>query len=142
MVQQPQFGIGDATFQAVGGEDDIKKLVNAFYDIVASDPKTADLNAMHGGELDASRDKLYRFLCGWMGGPKRYREKYGPIDIQDSHAHLVIKQQDRDQWLWAMEQAISRQSYPPDLAEYLLKQLTVPADRILARHQSRSQSAQ
>ncbi|WP_317931864.1 group II truncated hemoglobin [Halioxenophilus sp. WMMB6] len=135
MSEVQTYGVGDATFRAVGGEAGVYRLVNAFYDIIASSPETEALHQMHNNDLTESRDKLFRFLSGWMGGPKLYRERYGPIDIINSHAHLPITDAGRDAWLWAMTKAIGQQHYPQDLADYLLKQLTVPADRILTRHQ-------
>ncbi len=138
----PSYGQADATFQAVGGETGVKKLVDCFYDILDTSERTQRIRAMHAPDLSISRDKLFRFLCGWMGGPKLYRETYGPIDIVNGHARFPIGQDDRDAWLWAMGQAIEQQNYPQTLAEYLLIQLTVPADRILAKQQSQQQSEQ
>ncbi len=132
----PDYGHRDTTFQAVGGERGVKQLVEAFYDILAGSQNTRALKDMHPVDLSESRDKLYRFLCGWMGGPKRYRERYGPINIIASHRHLQINQDLRDQWLWAMHQAIAKQDYSDTLAEYLMAQLSVPADRILAHQQT------
>ncbi|MGB1580523.1 MAG: globin, partial [Nevskiales bacterium] len=79
-----------------------------------------------------SRDKLARFLCGWMGGPRRYAEKYGPINIPGAHSHLGIGPAERDQWLHCMEEALAMQDYPDSLKQYLAEQLAVPAGRILA----------
>ena len=137
-----EYGHGDATFQAVGGETGVFKLVNTFYDIMDSATEAIKIRAMHGDDLSVSRDKLFRFLCGWMGGPKLFRERYGAIDIVSAHSHFAVDKSDRDAWLWAMSEAIKTQGYPQPLADYLLKQLTVPADRILAKHLAQQQSQQ
>lgn len=136
------YGQGDATYQAVGRDRGIKKLVDDFYDIMSESKNTQTILNLHPSNLSISRDKLYRFLSGWMGGPKLYRERYGSIDILRSHAHLPIDQSARDAWLWAMQRALKKQNYPPALADYLLKQLTVPADRLLAQYQSQQQASQ
>ena len=138
----PPYGQGDATFQAAGGEPGVLTLVNTFYDIMDASTETQQIRAMHAEDLAISRDKLYRFLCGWMGGPKLYRERYGPIDIIRSHTHFSVTEDDKNAWLWAMQRAIEAQNYPQSLADYLLKQLTVPADRILAKHQMMQQNQQ
>ena len=130
MSETPKYGTDDATFQAAGGEPGIRRLVDAFYDIMDSDARFAEIRNMHPDDLEVSRDKLARFLCGWMGGPRRYREKYGPITIPGAHAHLGVTAKERDQWLTCMGDALATQDYPESLVHYLLEQLAVPAERI------------
>jgi len=126
------YGDGDATFQACGGEAGLRKLVEDFYAAMDTLPIAARIRALHPPDLDVSIDKLARFLCGWTGGPKRYSEKYGPIQIPVAHAHLPVGAAERDAWLACMQHALARQPYPQDLTEYLMEQLFVPADRIRA----------
>jgi hemoglobin len=126
---QAPYGQGDASFQAAGGQQGIEKLVDAFYDAMASLPEAAKILAMHPADLTESRDKLSRFLCGWLGGPKRFSEKYGAIRIPFAHAHLAIGPQERDAWLRCMEVALASQPYEPAFKDYLMKQLFVPAER-------------
>jgi len=129
----PMFGIGDASYQAAGGESGIRKLVDAFYDEMEIEPVAAKVRAMHPADLATSRDKLARFLCGWLNGPNRYREKYGPISIPGSHAHLSIGPRERDAWLLCMERAIAKQPYSDAFRHYLYAQLSVPANRVVNR---------
>lgn len=126
-----QFGQGDASFQAAGGIDGIERLVDDFYRIMDESDEAAGVRAMHPENLASSRDKLARFLCGWLGGPKRYAEKYGPISIPQSHSRWPIGEEESKAWLLCMERAIGRQPYSPEFAEYLLRQLGVPASRIV-----------
>ena len=124
------YGDGDASFQAAGGEPGIRRLVDAFYDRMGTDPRFAGIFAMHPADKSVSRDKLARFLCGWLGGPKRYHEKYGPISIPAVHQHLQVTELERDLWLECMGRALNQQDYPLALIEYLLRQLFIPAERI------------
>ncbi len=39
MSDEPSYGTGDATFRAAGGEAGIRRLVDAFYDIMERDPR-------------------------------------------------------------------------------------------------------
>ena len=126
----PRYGEGDATFQAVGGEQGVGALVDEFYRIMATNPAYATIRGWHPDDLTESRDKLARFLCGWMGGPRRYSEKYGPMSIPGVHAHLDVGEAERDQWLDCMADAIAARDLPRDLADYLLRQLAVPAERV------------
>lgn len=127
------FGIGDASFQAAGGEPGIRKLVADFYDRMGSDPRFTTIFKMHPDDLDVSRDKLARFLCGWLGGPKLYSEKYGSISIPRAHEHLAIATPERDQWLDCMREAVAAQSFAADFKQYLMEQLFVPAEGVRRR---------
>lgn len=131
--QKPTYGIGDASFQAAGGEAGIRRLVDAFYDLMGSDPRFATIYAMHPDDKEISRDKLARFLCGWLGGPKRYHEKYGSISIPRIHEHLAIASDERDQWLTCMAEAVAAQPFEPAFKRYLLEQLFVPAEAVRRR---------
>jgi hemoglobin len=125
------YGEGDASFQAAGGIEGITQLVDDFYELMDSLPEAAAIRRMHPRDLTESRDKLARFLCGWLGGPARYNERYGRIRIPVAHEHLRIGPAERDAWLLCMEHAIARQPYRPDFAAYLLAQLRIPAQRVL-----------
>lgn len=129
----PTYGVGDASFEAAGGEHGIRRLVDDFYDAMDRLPAAAAIRAMHPADLTIARDKLWRFLCGWLNGPKRYQEKYGPISIPGTHAHLEIDTAARDAWLACMHDALVRQTWPDDFKRYLLRQLSVPAERVRNR---------
>lgn len=124
------YGEGDATFRAAGGQEGIFNLVNTFFDLLRDTPAYREIWDMHPGDKDMSRDKLARFLCAWTGGPRLYREKYGPISIPPAHAHLKIDPRLRDKWLSCMGEALEACGYPEDFRVYMLAQLGVPAERI------------
>lgn len=132
------FGQGDASFQAAGGIEGIEQLVKDFYAYMDTLPEAAIIRAMHPKDLSKAQDKLARFLCGWLGGPKRYAEKYGPISIPQAHTRWPIGEAESAAWLLCMEKAIARQPYTPAFAEYLLAQLRVPAGRIVQVQQKRN----
>jgi len=124
------YGDGDATFRACGGEAGLRQLVEHFYAAMDSLPEARGIRDLHPPDLAVSIDKLSCFLSGWTGGPKRYSERYGPIQIPAAHRHLPVSTEERDIWLDCMQRALERQPFPEDLRRYLLEQLTVPAERI------------
>jgi len=124
------YGQGDSSFQAAGGELGIRKLVDDFYDVMASDSRYQTIYSWHPENIEQSRDKLARFLCGWMGGPRRYQERYGSISIPGVHAHLRVTEVERDLWLQCMTDALGQQPYPTEFKNYLITQLAIPAERI------------
>ena len=127
------YGTGDASFQAAGGVDGLRRLVDNFFDRMGSDERFATIHDMHPEDKETSRDKLHRFLCGWLGGPKLYREKYGSIGIPRVHAHLPITVAERDQWLTCMKESVEEQPFAEDFKKYLLEQLYIPAEAVRRR---------
>jgi hemoglobin len=128
-INSSNYGEGDASFNAAGGVEGINKLVNAFYDAMETLPQAQHIREMHSQNLDESRDKLTRFLAGWLGHPKLFSEKYGPIRIPVAHRHLSIGPAERDAWLACMQIAINEQPYPQEFRDYFMKQIYVPAER-------------
>jgi hemoglobin len=131
--QHRPYGTGDASFKAAGGEAGIRRLVDDFFDLMGGDARFATIYGMHPEDKDVSRDKLARFLCGWLGGPKLYHEKYGAIGIPRVHAHLAIATRERDQWLTCMGESVARQPFADDFRRYLMEQLFVPAEAVRRR---------
>ncbi|WP_319782119.1 group II truncated hemoglobin [Oceanisphaera sp. IT1-181] len=133
MNNLPIYGQGDSSLQAAGGFAGLQKLAADFYQAMNTRADAAIIRAMHPADLSDSTDKLARFLTGWLGGPSLYREKYGPISIPRAHAHLAIGPNERDAWLACMAEALSLQNYAPEFNDYLLRALSVPAERCRTR---------
>ena len=131
VVDESEFGVGDGSYRAAGKREGITQLVDAFYRIMDELPEAQTIRHMHPRDLTVSRDKLARFLCGWLNGPALFSEKYGPIKIPSAHAHLRVGPDEREAWLCCMELAIEEQGYSPEFAAYLIRELRVPAERIV-----------
>jgi len=127
------YGFEVASFQAAGREVGIRKLVDDFFARMGSDPRFETIHAMHPEDKEVSRDKLARFLCGWLGGPKLYQEKYGGISIPRVHEHLAIATPERDQWLSCMRETVAEQPFDAEFKTYLMQQLFVPAEGVRRR---------
>ncbi len=93
-------------FDQMGGEARVKALAERFYDLMDLEPAYAQLRAAHGPSLDSARDKLFWFLCGWLGGPQHYVERFGHPRLRARHLPFAIGIQERDQWLACMDQAM------------------------------------
>lgn len=124
-----KYGQGDASFRAAGGYDGIKALVDQFYLEMGRLPEAKAIWAMHSHEdMALIHDKLTRFLCGWLGGPRLYREKYGPISVPAFHKQFPIGVAERNAWLLCMKTAADKQPFSESFKHYLLEQLYRPAD--------------
>jgi hemoglobin len=93
-------------YDLIGGETRLRELVDRFYDLMELEPEFAGIRAMHPPSTDGSRDKLFWFLSGWMGGPDLYIERFGHPRLRARHLPFAIGGDERDQWLRAMAWAM------------------------------------
>ena len=101
--EKPPF---ETPFEWIGGEAQVRALVDRFYDLMDLEPGYRELRAAHGPSLDSARDKLFWFLCGWLGGPDYYQERFGHPRLRMRHMPFSIGIVERDQWLACMDQAM------------------------------------
>jgi hemoglobin len=101
----------ESPFAWIGGEERVKALVERFYDLMDLEPAYTALRGAHGSTLDNARERLFWFLCGWLGGPQHYTERFGHPRLRQRHmpqhsggGSIGIKE--RDQWLACMDQAM------------------------------------
>ncbi len=67
----------DTPYSALGGDAGVRRLVDAFYGLMDVVPEYHCIRKLHPRDLAGSREKLYLFLSGWLGGPPLYVEKFG-----------------------------------------------------------------
>ena len=115
-------------FERLGGEARVRALVDRFYDLMDLEPDYAELRAVHGATLDKARDKLFWFLCGWLGGPQHYVERFGHPRLRARHLPFAIGIRERDQWLACMKQAMEEQGVESALADRLAEAFFNTAD--------------
>jgi hemoglobin len=93
-------------FQLIGGEAGVRRLVEAFYDVMERDPALKRLRALHAEDLGPMRERLADWLTGWMGGPRVYAQRHpGRPCIVSAHAPFPIDAQTAEDWMGAMRQA-------------------------------------
>ena len=93
-------------FEWMGGETKVKALVDRFYDLMDLEPGYTALREAHGTELERARQNLFWFLCGWLGGPQHYTDRFGHPRLRARHMPFKIGIKERDQWLACMDQAM------------------------------------
>ena len=67
----------DTPYALLGGNASVRRLADRFYALMAGVPEYRGIRKLHPQYLPGFREKLYRFLSGWFGGPPLYVEKYG-----------------------------------------------------------------
>ena len=122
-------------YQALG-EEGIRKICNAFYDIMEDLPEAADVRRMHADDLEPMKVKLADYLTGWMGGPPLYADKHGTVCMTTPHEHYPIGPRERDQWLLCMEKALIATEVEEEVRDMLKQPLFRVADAVRNRAES------
>ena len=117
-----------SAFERLGGEAAVRTLIDRFYDLMDLEPAYAGIRGLHPSTLDGSRDKLHWFLCGWLGGPDLYQQRFGHPRLRARHLPYVIGIAERDQWLACMQQAMVECGVDTALAERLFAAFFNTAD--------------
>jgi hemoglobin len=115
-------------FDTLGGETGVRTLVDRFYDLMDLEPAYAGIRTLHPAALDGSRDKLFWFLCGWLGGPNHYIDRFGHPMLRARHLPYAIGTSERDQWMACMIQAMEETKVDPALAQRLAESFFGTAD--------------
>jgi hemoglobin len=115
-------------FEWLGGEEPVHALVDRFYDLMDIETGYRELRQVHGSTLEDARQKLFWFLCGWLGGPQHYTERFGHPRLRMRHMPFAIGIQERDQWLACMDQAMQETGVDPLLRERLNQSFFQTAD--------------
>ncbi len=117
-------------YQRIGGEEKVHALVQRFYDHMDALPEAYGIRKLHHPDLQTARDKLYKFLTGWMGGPQLYIEQYGHPMLRRRHLPFPIGDAERDQWMLCMNQSLEEVVEDIELRQELSAAFTKVADHM------------
>ena len=131
-MSQPSASTPQSLFDLLGGEpqatNQIRAIVEAFYDVMDSDEKAKTIRLMHPEDLTSSREKLFMFLTGWTGGPQLYIERYGHPFLRRRHLPFKIGEEERDQWIYCMTKGMLNLKMEEEKIKALLNALYPIAD--------------
>jgi len=104
-------------YARIGGHETFVRLVDAFYDGVATDP---ELRALYPDEdLGPANQRLRMFLEQYWGGPHTYSDERGHPRLRIRHAPYQVTPTQRDRWLTHMNAALDSLDLPAaELAEF------------------------
>jgi hemoglobin len=93
-------------FSRIGGEPAVRRLVRRFYELMDTLPEAYGIRKLHAADLASAEEKLFMFLCGWLGGPQLYVEKFGHPKLRARHLPFPIGSNEAEQWMLCMRQAM------------------------------------
>jgi hemoglobin len=126
-TNEPVVSAGEAgsVYEAVGGEETFRRLVDTFYAGVAGDPV---LRAIYPeDDLGPAAERLRMFLIQYWGGPTTYSERRGHPRLRMRHARFAIGVAAHDAWLRHMRASLDELALAPDYDEALWRYFTMAA---------------
>jgi hemoglobin len=123
--------IENTPFQLLGGEENVRALVERFYDVMErTEPELTRLHRLdeQGKVSRESRERFGLFLIGWLGGPRHYMEKHGHPRLRMRHGSVPVNERMRDAWLRAMTRAMDEREVRGDLRRFLGQRFGEVAD--------------
>jgi hemoglobin len=115
-------------FDAVGGEDTFRRLVDTFYAGVAADPV---LRAVYPeDDLGPAAERLRLFLIQYWGGPSTYSASRGHPRLRMRHAPFAVNVAARDAWLRHMRAALDSLDLAPEHDQALWRYFVTAAESL------------
>ena len=115
-------------YEALGGEAVVRQLVDRFYDLMDTLPEAKGIRDLHPERLSGSREKLFMFLSGWLGGPQLYVERFGHPRLRGRHLPFAIGESERDQWLMCMKISVEELEVEQKWRDFLMEKFNSLAD--------------
>ncbi|HTH30732.1 MAG TPA: globin [Lacibacter sp.] len=106
------------------GEENLRTLVDRFYDLVFENDQIARLFKTDKNEI---KEKQRLFLTQFFGGPALYSEKFGHPRLRARHMPHIITQDDAVAWLSCMSVALKGLPVEETLKDELFKRFVPTA---------------
>jgi len=111
------WGDAETPYTEIGGEDAVRKLAEAFYDVIEEESPT--LRDMLPANTANTRKKFLMYLTGWLGGPPLYEEKYGHPRLRMRHTPFPIGADEADEWMRCMRKGMDRAGLEDPIRSFL-----------------------
>ncbi|AWB91664.1 globin [Aeromicrobium chenweiae] len=105
-------GAEQTFYEAIGGHDTIKQIVDTFYEGVATDEVLRPLYPEE--DLAPAAHRFTMFLEQYWGGPTTYSEQRGHPRLRMRHISFVVDERARDHWLMHFRAALDKAALSPE----------------------------
>lgn len=124
-------------YHAIGGEETIKRLVEAFYARVAKHP---ELIPIFPDDFTEVARKQTQFLTQFFGGPPLYIQEHGHPMLRKRHLRFPITPSRRDAWLSCMEEALTASEIAEPYRSAMFERLTLTANHMMNTPEQKGES--
>lgn len=111
-------------YEAIGGEQTLQRLVDAFYPKVFRDLLLAPL---FDGDMETIQQKQKMFLTQFLGGPTLYSDEYGHPMMRARHMKFRITPKHAEAWLSCMREAMDEIGLEGHAREFFYSRLVQTA---------------
>ncbi|MEX2414502.1 MAG: globin [Paenibacillaceae bacterium] len=108
-------------YETLGGEQTVKKLVEAFYPRVIKDP---NLSPLFQNGIDEIMRKQFMFLTQFLGGEPLYSNEFGHPQMRYRHLPFEITPVRAEAWLRCMSEAMNEIGLEGPAKDYFYERLT------------------
>lgn len=109
---------------AIGGQEVLNELVDAFYAKVKLHPKLAPI---FPDDLTETARVQKQFLTQFLGGPNLYSEEHGHPMLRARHMPFPITEERAEAWLQCMREAMDEIKLEGPIRDYFYERLTQTA---------------
>ncbi|MCE2732978.1 MAG: globin [Cyclobacteriaceae bacterium] len=106
------------------GEENLRKLVQHFYDLVFEHPH---LSPLFKTDKELIKEKQFLFLTQFFGGSDVYSQRYGHPRLKARHLPHPIGKAEVEAWLQCMALAFSKIDADEKLKDLMFQKLVPPA---------------
>lgn len=111
-------------YEAIGGAESLRLIVEAFYPKVQAHPL---LGPLFPKDIDPVVDKQFMFLSQFFGGPSLYSDAYGHPMMRGRHLPFPITPERAEAWLDCMRRALQEVGIVDELQDFVIDRLSGPA---------------
>lgn len=106
------------------GEENLRLLVERFYDLVFSHER---ISRLFKTDKEVIKEKQRLFLTQFLGGPPLYSERYGHPQMRARHMPHPITEDDASAWLSCMAAALGSLDINEELKDELFQRFVPTA---------------
>jgi hemoglobin len=117
-------------FEEVGGSQFFDRLVDRFYEGVATDDVLLPLYPEQS-DLSGAKERLTLFLQQYWGGPTTYSDERGHPRLRQRHFPFVIGERERDRWMVHMMAAVDELSPNETVHQQLMEYMAMASTAMI-----------
>jgi hemoglobin len=117
-----------STYEKIGGDRTVRRIVEAFYPRVQQHPL---LKPLFPEDLEPVKEKQYRFLTQFLGGPPLYTSVHGHPMLRARHLRFPITPKRAQAWLQCMAEALDEVGVTGEARDEMWNRLVIAAHHMV-----------